>query len=163
VITGVWRRIRLSRQGAEPRWRGDEETISNTEQLAVSLAQNTLDAIKASGLGSGSGFSNADRDFLEKAVGGKITLEERTLKRLATLAHRAGQKSAEKWNSRVQEIPDSALEGTGIKRTQIEVPAMHTSSAPTSSNPREVVLPNGVVKSFPTPAAAQRFREEAGL
>lgn len=99
----------------------DPETIANTETLAVNLARNTLDAIKASGLGSGSGFSNADRDFLEKAAGGKINLEAATISRLADLSHRAARLSAEAWNTRVKDIPDSALEGTGIRRDPITV------------------------------------------
>lgn len=107
----------------------DAETIANTEALATSLAQNTLDAIKASGLGSGSGFSNADRDFLEKAVGGKIYLQKETIDRLANLAHRAAAKTAERWSSRVKDIPDEALSGTGIKRTPITVPALFSGGA----------------------------------
>jgi hypothetical protein len=99
----------------------DGETISNTETLASSLAQNTLDAIKASGLGAGNGFSNADREFLQKAVGGQITLEAASINRLAEIAHRAAQVSAEKWTKRVNEIPASALEGTGVSRDPISV------------------------------------------
>lgn len=99
----------------------DAETIANTETLSVNLARNTLDAIKASGLGSGSGFSNADRDFLEKAAGGKITLEAATIGRLADLSHRAASLSADAWNKRVKDIPDAALEGTGIRRDPITV------------------------------------------
>ena len=104
----------------------DAETVSNTESLATSLAQNTLDAIKASGLGAGSGFSNADRDFLEKAVGGKITLEAKTIEKLAELSHRAAAKPAERWNTRVRGIPASALEGTGIGTEPVIVPPLLT-------------------------------------
>lgn len=102
----------------------DAETIANTETLSTSLARNTLDAIKASGLGSGSGFSNADRDFLEKAAGGKINLEAATIGRLADLSHRAAEQSALSWNKRVKDIPESALGGTGIKRDPIVVPPL---------------------------------------
>lgn len=100
----------------------DAETVTNTETLATNLAQNTLDSIKASGLGAGNGFSNADRDFLEKAVGGKISLEATTINRLANLAHKAASQSAKRWNDRVKMIPNSALEGTGLTRDPVEVP-----------------------------------------
>jgi hypothetical protein len=122
VITGAGADIRLS-LGKALNLVGatDAETISNTESLSTSLARNTLDSIKASGLGSGSGFSNADRDFLEKAAGGKITLEAGTIDKLADLAHRAAEKSAGRWSERVNEIPDSALQGTGIKRDPVRV------------------------------------------
>jgi hypothetical protein len=82
--------------------------------LSTQLAKNTLDAIKASGLGAGSGFSNADRDFLEKAVGGQITLEKETLKRLATVAHNVARATVDKWADRVPQMPQEILKTTGI-------------------------------------------------
>jgi hypothetical protein len=107
----------------------DAETISNTETLAAQLARNTMDAIKSSGMGGGTGFSNADRDFLEKAVGGKITLEAATISRLADLAHKAAANSASAWNTRVKTIPRGALEGTGISTDPINVPPLHGTAA----------------------------------
>jgi hypothetical protein len=92
----------------------DSETVANTELLSTQLAKNTLDAIKASGLGAGSGFSNADRDFLEKAVGGQITLEKETLKRLATVAHNVARATVDKWADRVPQMPQEILKTTGI-------------------------------------------------
>lgn len=102
--------------------------IEETETLSADLASSTLDAIKASGLGSGSGFSNADRDFLEKAKGGKITLEAGSLKRLAELSHRAAQKSTERWSQRAKQIPKSSLEGTGITTNPISIQPMFIGS-----------------------------------
>ncbi len=99
----------------------DSDAPEITESLATDLASNTLDSIKASGLGGGTGFSNADRDFLEKAKGGKITLEKETLLRLSTLAHRAAENTAKRWNARVKQIPNSALEGTGVTREEVHV------------------------------------------
>ena len=118
VITGTGADFRLAFAKAAKLAgiEGANGTAADTEQVSTMLAQNTLDAIKASGLGSGSGFSNADRDFLEKAVGGKISLEKETLQRLASLSHKAAVATADKWNTRVKAIPQSVLEGTGITR-----------------------------------------------
>lgn len=130
VITGTGADYRLALGKAlNLAGASDAETITNTETLATNLAQNTLDAIKASGLGSGSGFSNADRDFLEKAVGGKINLEPGTINRLADLSHRAAEKTAERWSTRVQEIPETALTGTGVKRDAIKVAPLFGATA----------------------------------
>lgn len=127
VITGTGADFRLALgKAAGLVGLSDKETIANTEAVSVDLARNTIDSIKASGLGSGSGFSNADRDFLEKAAGGKITLEAATLDRLATLAHKAAQGSAGRWNTRVKEIPQSALEGTGIKQDAVNLPELYS-------------------------------------
>jgi len=103
----------------------DQETITNTETLAADLAKNTLDAIKASGLGSGTGFSNADRDFLEKAAGGLIKLESGSISKLAELSHKAASSSTERWNKRAKMIPRSAIEGTGIDTSPTSVPPLY--------------------------------------
>lgn len=123
VITGFGADFKLSLGKAMEAAgiRNPDGTIANTETLAQNLAQNTLDHIKASGLGAGNGFSNADREFLEKAVGGKITLEADAIERLAILSHRAAEQTTKKWNSRVKDIPASAIEGTGISRDAVSV------------------------------------------
>lgn len=99
-------------------------SAADTESLAAGLAQNTMDAIKASGMGGGTGFSNADRDFLEKAVGGKVNLEPQAISRLADLAHRAASLTAERWTKRAAQIPKSAIEGTGIDTSPQRVPPL---------------------------------------
>ncbi len=123
TITGVGAEFRLNMAKAmKLAGLSSDDAIENTETLVAELSSNTLDAIKASGLGAGNGFSNADRDFLEKARGGKITMEKGSLSRLAELAHRAADQSVQRWNTRAKAIPQSALEGTGITRDPVSVP-----------------------------------------
>lgn len=50
----------------------DPERVANTEQYFTIMAQEVLKDAKL--LGSGSGFSNTDREYLEKAAGAKETL-----------------------------------------------------------------------------------------
>jgi hypothetical protein len=101
----------------------NDEIIANTEQLQKSLASQTLDSIKTSGLGAGNGFTNADRDFLEKAKSGNIDMTAQTLRRTAELQLSVAQATANKWNSRVRQIPKSAIEGTGLSVEPIELPS----------------------------------------
>jgi hypothetical protein len=61
----------------------DGKSVVSTENLASELASQTLDAIKSSGLGSGQGFTDKDRQFLEKARAGNIELNAGTLHYLA--------------------------------------------------------------------------------
>lgn len=124
VATGMGADYKLAfgKAAASAGIKGAEDFSANTEVLSSSLAQNTLDSIKASGLGAGNGFSNADRDFLEKAVGGKINLEPKTIDRLADLAHKAAEQTASKWNKRSKEIPKDAIQGTGISTEDVVVP-----------------------------------------
>lgn len=98
------------------------DTISKTEALVTSMAENTLNAIKTSGLGTGQGFTDKDLKFLQEAKSGNINFQPDTIRQLAELAHRAAEKTAEKWNARVKQIPKSALEGTGVSTEPIKVP-----------------------------------------
>jgi hypothetical protein len=101
----------------------NDEIIANTEQLQKSLASQTLDSIKTSGLGAGNGFTNADRDFLEKAKSGNIDMTSQTLRRTAELQLSVAQATANKWNTRAKQIPKSAVQGTGLSVEPIELPS----------------------------------------
>lgn len=123
VFTGTGANVRLQLAKAlNLAGKTDEEKIANTEVLGAQLAETTLGAIKSSNLGAGQGFTNADREFLEKAKAGQITFEAESLKRLAKLSRQAAEQSAEAWNKRVKQIPASALEGTGITAEPVVVP-----------------------------------------
>jgi hypothetical protein len=129
VITGTGANARLQLAKALNLAGGtDSEKIRNTEVLVSSLAETTLGAIKSSNLGAGQGFTNADRDFLEKAKAGQLSYDAKSLTELARLSRLAAEKSADSWNTRVKQIPASALEGTGISTQPVIVPPRKTSS-----------------------------------
>jgi hypothetical protein len=129
VITGTGANVRLQIAKALNLAGGtDSERIKNTEVLVSSLAETTLGAIKASNLGAGQGFTNADRDFLEKAVAGQLSYDQKSLGELARLSRKAAEKSAEAWNKRAPNIPKSALEGTGYSTEPVIVPPRKVSS-----------------------------------
>jgi len=135
VITGSAANVKLQLSKLLRLGGGSEsEAITNTEVLLSSLADSTLGAIKSSGLGSGQGFTDKDREFLDRAKAGQITYEATSLKRLAELAHKAAAATAGKWNKRSKTIPKSALEGTGISTENIEVPPL-LKSAPRNRTP----------------------------
>jgi hypothetical protein len=130
VITGTGADFRLQLAKAlNLAGNTDAERIRNTEILGSSLADTTLGSIKTSGLGTGQGFTDRDREFLEKAKAGKITFDAGSLKELARLSRLAAEKSAESWNKRVRQIPASALEGTGVAIEPIVVPKRVRSAA----------------------------------
>lgn len=108
------------------------EMISKTEALVTSMAENTLNAIKTSGLGTGQGFTDKDLKFLQEAKSGNINFQPDTIRQLAELAHRAAEKTAEKWSGRVKQIPKSALEGTGVSTEPITVPKRASSVTATA-------------------------------
>jgi hypothetical protein len=91
-----------------------DEVVSNTQQLMASRAQATLDSIKASGLGSGQGFTDKDRQFLENARLGNITYSKEALQQQLDIEEKAARGSVDVWNQRVKDIPKSAKEPLGI-------------------------------------------------
>lgn len=86
----------------------DPDAVRNTELLGTQLAQRTLNSIRASGLGAGNGFTNADREFLQQAVGGSIQLTGPTLARLVDLDSRAARAQITKHNKMVEPVQRAA-------------------------------------------------------
>ena len=102
------------------------EILSNTQILAAGRAGATLDAISASGLGSGQGFSNKDREFLEQAKLGNIKYTRETLLRQVDLEERVARESAKAWNKRLQQIPESTRIPLGLEAVQLPEPTSGT-------------------------------------
>jgi hypothetical protein len=96
------------------------DIIRNTEQLVANRGKVVLDSIKASGLGSGQGFTDKDRQFLEKVSGGTIELNSKTLLELARIEKRVAQSAVDVWNKRLPNIPKEAIQGTGVGPVQLE-------------------------------------------
>jgi hypothetical protein len=92
----------------------DPQRGVTTEALSADLARATLDNIRSSGLGAGQGFSNADRDFLEKAAGGKITMNAESIKYLANLNERSAIATIQKYNDRLRRMKPEKREYYGL-------------------------------------------------
>ena len=82
----------------------DPKKTAATESLASALAAGTLEAIKSSGLGSGQGFTDKDRDFLERAKSGNISINSATLLELAQLNEKAARESIIRANIVMQRV-----------------------------------------------------------
>lgn len=88
------------------------EQAQNTQILGSVLANRTL---AAAGGSLGTGFSNADRDFMEKAKGGQITMDEPALRRLADIGERQARqvlKNHDVAAERLQKLPGLAALGS---------------------------------------------------
>lgn len=96
----------------------DGTNVANTEVLASTLASQTLDAIKTSGLGSGQGFTDKDRAFLERAKSGNIEMTPQALNTLADLNERAALASIRRANSvigKLRQSPQAGAMGQGLE------------------------------------------------
>jgi hypothetical protein len=97
----------------------NNEVIKNTEVLVSRLGQNVLGNIKASGLGAGQGFTNTDRTFLERIVGGSIELNPKSLQELARISKSVSAAAVDKWNKRLPDIAPNIAQDLGLKPIEL--------------------------------------------
>lgn len=101
----------------------NSDSVKNTEDLVSELSSQTLDAIKTSGLGSGQGFTDKDRQFLQDAKSGRIEINPGTLRRIADLNEKAALRTIEKGNSVIKSLKSNASLGdVGNRLEEIKVP-----------------------------------------
>jgi hypothetical protein len=81
------------------------EQAQNTQVLGATLAKRVL---AGAGGTLGTGFSNADRDFMEKAQGGQISMDEGALRRILDLGERQARqtlKTHDQEAARILQLP----------------------------------------------------------
>jgi hypothetical protein len=97
-----------------------DEMVANTQTLFASRAGAVLDSIRASNLGAGQGFSNADRDYLEKAKLGGIKFSPEALRKQLAIEESVARASANAWNERLDVIPSSAKTPLGLSKVELQ-------------------------------------------
>jgi len=135
----------------------DTERIANTEQLMSSLAQSTLQAVRTAGLGTGQGFTEGDRKFVEKAAAGDIVYDAQSIRRLAQKAINASVLSVNKWNDRSNSLPAEALQGTGVGK--INLPSVPSSQSAPRAVPKTGEVRGGYKFLGGNPADKKRWRK----
>jgi hypothetical protein len=77
----------------------DYKSVATTQALKASLAPAVLATVK--GLGSGSGITDTDRTFSEKANGADFTMDLPAIKQLADIGQRAAEATINNYNERL--------------------------------------------------------------
>ena len=85
-----------------------EQLISNTETFIANAGNLVAEVIKA--FGAGTGLSDADREFAKGIVGGTITLDGESLKRLIKLQARATRKKIQEHNKQIAELGEGVAQ-----------------------------------------------------
>lgn len=100
AITGIAAdpRLLISKIGNLIGLEGPE--ASNTEIVASTLGKQVLDHAKALGANP----SNADRDYIAKVMGGKITLEEKSIRRLLDMQEKYARQAIKQFNGDAQKL-----------------------------------------------------------
>jgi spore germination cell wall hydrolase CwlJ-like protein len=128
------------------------DAASNTEVLRSSIGNSVL--AKAKTLGANP--SNADRDYIEKVVGGSIALEEKSMRRLLDMQEKWARDAIKRANSAGQKMLQSKpkeLEGVaGL--LAVDEPPDYT--AWSTANPMEAP------QSVPAPGRVRKFNPATG-
>jgi hypothetical protein len=93
-----------------------------TEDLVSMLNTQTLDAIKTAGMGSGQGFTDKDRQFLQDAKSGRIEINAASLRRMADLNERAGIAAIEYGNKIAKRLKGNPTLGTVGQDLEVKIP-----------------------------------------
>jgi hypothetical protein len=78
------------------------DATSNSQAYAAAMANNVGRIIKL--FGAGTGLSNADREYAEKMAGGKITLDERALRRILDINEKLARDTITRHNANVDKF-----------------------------------------------------------
>ena len=78
------------------------DALANTQAYAANMAQNVGKVIKQ--FGSGTGLSDADREYAEKMVAGKITLDRDAMRKILDINEKAARNVIQLQNKRAQGI-----------------------------------------------------------
>lgn len=87
-------RLNFGRALSAAGFQQSKNDVENTQVFASTMARQVLGIIK--NLGSGSGISDADREYASKIVGGTISLDEAAIRRLMNISETAIKNQA-KW------------------------------------------------------------------
>lgn len=98
-----------------------EDAVANTEAFYANQAKQVAQIIKA--FGSGTGLSDADRIYAEKAAAGKITMSEQSIRRIIDMNQRASKNVITEFNADVNKLPA----GTTPYDLTIEMPEVKSS------------------------------------
>lgn len=79
-----------------------DEATTNTEVFQSTLKEVVLGKIKA--LGAGSGISNTDREFVEKAVGGSIEMNPDSMRRIMDILEKGARNKIRNYNKEVERL-----------------------------------------------------------
>lgn len=79
-----------------------DEATTNTEVFQTALKEVVLKKIKA--LGSGSGISNSDREYVNAAVGGDITMNSESMRKILRIQEKIQINKIKKYNKSVDDF-----------------------------------------------------------
>lgn len=95
------------------------DATSNSQAYAANMAQNVGKIIKQ--FGAGTGLSNADREYAEKMAGGKITLDEKAIRKILDINERAATNIIQSHNKKASGVKTNIPLTVDVPKVEAEV------------------------------------------
>ena len=99
------------------------EKAANTEAFISTAGRQVFEMVKS--LGSGAGISNTDRDYAEKVAGGKIELNEASIRKITEIGERVSRATIRRYNTKAGKMPASVRDQ--VPDLMIEEPGEYVS------------------------------------
>lgn len=135
------------------------DKITSTEAFSSQIGQRVVNIVKA--FGSGSGISNADRDYAAQMAGGNIKLDESSIKRILDIGERANRGMIDRYNKDAEkfgkELPDEAKAYRSL--LSVNVPDEYKKpDAPPAPRPSSAAIPPAAIAALQKePSRAAEF------
>jgi hypothetical protein len=113
----------------------NDDAIANTEAYAGQMGRQVGQIIKQ--FGSGTGLSDADREYAEKIVGGKITLTEKSMRKIIDLNEKAIRNVVMRYNVKADKIMSKPEARELPYDLRIQLPRSLTAGTTTQTQPPE--------------------------
>jgi hypothetical protein len=104
VITGFRANDRLAMKQLATMLGADPSSVENTQTFNAAMKPVIMASLGGS---LGTGVSNADRDFLQRASGGDITLDEGAIRRILDINEKIARDKIERHNSKADQYVQS--------------------------------------------------------
>lgn len=97
------------------------DATANSQAYAANMAQNVGKIIKL--FGAGTGLSNADREYAEKMAGGKITLDEKAMRKILEINERGALNVITGHNKKAAGIKTNIPLTVEVPKTEAKAPS----------------------------------------
>lgn len=137
-------------------WGTDRQ--ANTAALQSAMGQRVLTLVK--NLGSGTGISNADREYAEKVAGGQISVGEPAMRKILDIGERAARatlKSHDVEANRLKQLPGMAQ--LGDQQFSVQTPPTYEEWSKANPAPKTEAAPQPAQTEIPTVQTPEEARK----
>jgi hypothetical protein len=145
IISGAFAKPELLFKRAANALGADYKEVATTQQLGAHVAKNVANIIKA--FGSGTGLSDADREYAMKAAGGDITMDEKAIKEIIRINAIAAKNVPKTYNKSLDKAfpKDSTNKAYNLARARLELNEDENDDTP---SPAPTPAPTSAAKSI---------------